>query len=102
MTDVWGPTKTKSINGFYYFIALTDNATRMCHVLFLKTKDNAFDRITTYFNHIEKQYGKVLKKLRLDNGKELVNEKLRKWCSDKGMVLEPSAPYSPSQNGVVE
>ena len=102
MTDVWGPTKIKSINGFYYFIAFTDDATRMCHVLFLKTKDQAFDRITTYFNHIEKQYGKVPKKLRLDNGKELVNEKLRKWCNDKGMVLEPSAPYSPSQNGVAE
>ena len=102
MTDVWGPAASESISHFKYFISFTDDATRMCHVLFMKAKSEAFDRITTYLNHIEKQYGMVPKRIRLDNGKELVNEKLKKLVNEKGMTLEPSAPYSPSQNGVAE
>ena len=74
----------------------------MCHTLFLKTKDEAFDRITSYFNLIRTQYEMSPKKIQLDNGKELINTKLKQWAQDQGIVLEPTAPYSPSQNGVAE
>ena len=46
--------------------------------------------------------GKVPKWIRFDNGKELVNDKLKKLAADEGMIIETSAPYSPSQNGVAE
>ena len=42
------------------------------------------------------------KKIQLDNGKELINAKLKQWAQDQGIVLEPTAPFSPSQNGVAE
>jgi hypothetical protein len=31
-----------------------------------------------------------------------VNEKLEKWCKEKGIEIRLTAPYSPSQNGVAE
>ena len=40
--------------------------------------------------------------IRFDNGKELVNEETRKWANEKGIIIETTAPYSPSQNGVAE
>ena len=63
------------------------NATRLCHLLFLKTKDEAFDWITSYFRMIQNQYGKVPKKLHLDNGKELINSKLKEWADENAMEL---------------
>src|SRR5271163_4398618 len=51
---------------------------------------------------IKRQFGKVPKYMRFDNGKELVNEKLRKLAAEEGIIIETSAPYSPSQNGVAE
>ena len=56
MTDVWGPAPVQSFHKYQYFITFTDDATRMCHTLLLKTKDEAFDHITSYFNLIQTQY----------------------------------------------
>jgi hypothetical protein len=72
------------------------------HVLFLKDKGQAFDRIKEHIAQIKRHYGKVPKWLRFDNGKELVNDKLRKLAMEEGIIIETSAPYSPSQNGVAE
>ena len=40
--------------------------------------------------------------MRIDNGKEFINEELKKWAAERGITLETTAPYSPSQNGVAE
>ena len=42
------------------------------------------------------------KYLRFNNGKELVNEELKRWSAGKGIIIETTAPYSPSQNGVAK
>src|SRR5688572_12212394 len=40
--------------------------------------------------------------MRFDNGRELINEKLINFAREEGITIEPTAPYSPSQNGVAE
>ena len=40
--------------------------------------------------------------MHFDNGKELVNAEIQKWASEKGITIETTAPYSPSQNGITE
>ena len=102
MSDVWGPAGKESIGKWKYYISFTDDCTRYVHVLFLKDKSQAFDRIKERVAQIKRHCGKVPKWLRFDNGKELVNEKLRKLAADEGIIIETSAPYSPSQNGVAE
>ena len=72
------------------------------HVLFLKDKGQAFDHIKECITQIEQHCGKVSKWLCFDNGKELVNEKLRKLAAEEGIIIETSAPYSPLQNDVSE
>ena len=68
------------------------------HVLFLKDKGQAFDCIKEHVTQIKCHCGKVLKWLHFDNGKELVNDKLKKLAANEGIIIETSAPYSPSQN----
>ncbi|KIJ42164.1 hypothetical protein M422DRAFT_81072, partial [Sphaerobolus stellatus SS14] len=102
MSDVWGPSRVHSIHKSKYYISFTDDCTRMCHILFLKDKGQAFDKIVEYATMVEKKFGISPRFLRFDNGKELVNEKLKAWASQRGIIIETTAPYSPSQNGVAE
>ena len=49
---------------------------------------------------IEQKFGKAPRWIRIDNGKEFVNEEIKKWVAEKGITIETTAPYSPSQNSV--
>ena len=68
----------------------------------MKTKGEAFDRIKEQVAKIEQKFGKAPRWIRIDNGKEFVNEEMKKWVAEKGITIETTAPYSPSQNGIVE
>jgi len=54
-----------------------------------------------YMMHLNVQ-GKTPKAIRMDRGHEFVNETLFGWCQSKGMEMQMTAPYFPSQNGVAE
>ena len=47
-------------------------------------------------------FGKVPKFVRFDNGGELINDKLKAYFKSEGITIEPTALYSPSQNGVAK
>jgi transposase InsO family protein len=102
LSDVWGPARVESIAKSRYYISFTDHYTRRVTVLFLKTKDEAFDRITQYLARVETKFQYTPKSIRFDNGKELINKRLEKWCAEKGIEIQATAPYSPSQNGIAE
>ena len=102
MSDVWGPARVQSVGGWKYYISFTDDATCYVTTLFLRTKDEAQSWIKNYINMIKTKYLCVPKYLRFDNGKELVDDELKKLTSEKGITIETMAPYSPSQNGVAE
>ena len=70
--------------------------------LFLQTKDQAQAWIKEYVNMIENKHLQLPKYLWFDNGKELVNEELKRWFAGKGIIIKTIAPYSPSQNGVAK
>ena len=86
MSDIWGPAGKESIGKWKYYISFTDDCTRYVHVLFLKDKGQAFDHIIERVAQIKRHCRKVLKWLCFDNGKELVNEKLRKLAA---VLLKP-------------
>jgi thioredoxin-related protein len=50
--DVWGKYNVMSINGHQYFILMVDNAT--CHITikFLKTKDQAAQKVKYYLTYL--------------------------------------------------
>ena len=102
LSDVWGPAQVESIGKSKYYISFTDDAVRTCTPLFMKTKGEAAAQIKAYVAAIEKKFGRIPKYLRFDNGKELVNKEIQNWAAEKGIVIETTAPYSPSQHGAAE
>ena len=78
MGDVWETARVESIGKWKYYLSLTDDAKRFVTTLFLRTKDQAQSRIKEHITMIEKKYTRSPKYLRFNNGRELVNEELKK------------------------
>eukprot|EP00253_Pinus_taeda_P001426 PITA_01426 len=51
---------------------------------------------------VEKQSGHQIFKLRSDNGGEYVDNKLINFCTEHGIQMQYTVPYTPQQNGVAE
>jgi transposase InsO family protein len=102
MSDVWGPARVESIGKWRWYISFVDDCTRNGNVLFMKQKSDATGRIKEHLTKIHRHFGKWPKWMRIDNGKEFINEEIKKWAAERGITLETTAPYSPSQNGVAE
>ena len=46
--------------------------------------------------------GRKPKYICIDWGKEFLSDQSKEWCAEKGIEIQLTAPYSPSQNGVAE
>ena len=102
MSDVWGPARVESIGRWKWYISFVDDCTWHGNVLFMKQKSEAARKIKEHLTRIHRHFGKWPEWMRIDNGKELINEETKKWTAERGITLETTAPYSPSQNGVAE
>lgn len=99
--DLWGKYDVASIHANLYYIVLIDDASRFITVDFLKTKDQASQKVKNYLTYLRTQ-GRNPKAMRTDRGKEFINDQLSPWCRERGIEVQTTAPYSPSQNGVAE
>ena len=68
---------------------------------FLKSKNQATQHIRDYMTHLSVR-NFVPQAIRVDRGSEFLNKDLLNWCKERRIDIEPTAPYSPSQNGVAE
>ena len=102
VSDVWGPAKVTSIGGWNYYISFIDDAKRYDTILFLVKKSDSTDRIKGHVAKLKQKWGKAPKYMRVDNGAELVNKEVKKFAEEEGIIIETTAPYSPSQNGIAE
>ena len=46
--------------------------------------------------------GRKPRAIRVDRGKEFLSDQLKDWCEERGIEIQLTAPYSPSQNGIAE
>jgi hypothetical protein len=79
-----------------------DNHSGASFVSLLKSKSDTSAHVRQVIAFIEKQAAVKVKALRFDRGGEYVNTEFKTWCDDQGIVLEPTAPCSPQQNGKAE
>ena len=68
-TDLCGPSRTKILQGYSYFMLFIDDFARMAWVYFLKQKYDAFNKFKTFI-------GVKIKFLRSDNGGESLQKNL--------------------------
>ena len=102
-SDLCGPIDPTTYGGTTYYLLFTDDFTRMTHIYPLKRKTSSaiLAKFKEYRPEVEKQSGKLIKRLRTDGGGEY-----EKWMEahlkGSGIIHETTAPYSPDQNGVAE
>ncbi|KAJ9507667.1 hypothetical protein QJQ45_019158 [Haematococcus lacustris] len=100
--DVCGPIYPAARDGSLYLATFLDEFTRISVVMPLRSKAQVPDIVKQVIEQLETQSGQRCKAIRTDNGTEYVNKQMQQYCSDKGIIHQHSAPYSPEQNGAAE
>ena len=99
--------EVKSTGHARYLATFIDDYSRLCHVVPLGYKSEAAQAVRATISLWETQTGNRLKAVRTDRGTEYVNSvttlsQLETYFSDKGVIHNTTAPYTPEQNGVAE
>jgi transposase InsO family protein len=102
VSDVWGPAQIEGPSHEKYFYSFTDVKTRYTEIYLGITKDEVLRHFKSFKQFIETQTGNKVKWFRSDNGGEYVNKSFKNFCAKNGIIMETTAPYSPSQNGIAE
>ena len=91
----------KGAKGHIYFLMIIDSYSHYVAAIPAKGKDDCADELRIWKKEAELHTGFQLKAVRMDNVKELlaVGEE---WKKDTGVKIEPTAPYTSSQNGLAE
>lgn len=101
-TDICGPIEPVTWDNMKYFISCLEDYTHSTSVYLLNGKFEAVEPIKDFINESEAKWNQKTGKIRYDNGKEYVNNDLKKWCKNRGTILEHTIPYTPQLNGKAE
>ena len=101
-SDICGPIPITSMNGSRYLLTFIDDFSRYTWVFFLKKKFEVCEKFTELKALIENASGLKIKILRYDNYGEYVSNEFLYICSQSGIQVQHSIPYTPQQNGVAE
>jgi transposase InsO family protein len=71
-------------------------------LVLLPSKDHATAAIKNFQASVEVETLRKLKTLRTDCGGEFTSIDFGRYCAERGVQRQLTAPYSPQQNGVVE
>jgi hypothetical protein len=95
---------TPSHRGMIYVSTVLDQGTGVSLVALLQRKSQAAAHVQRSVAHLERQCsgGQKVKAIRFDRGGEYLSAELQGWLADRGIKVEPTAPYSPQQNGRAE
>ena len=85
----------QSLGGASYFVSFINDSTRKVWAYPIITKDRVFSIFSEWLAMVENQTGRKLKCLRTDNGGEFKYEEFVKFCRERGIRREYTAPYSP-------
>ena len=101
-SDVWGPSKIKTLSGKRGFVTFIDDHTRICWVYLISKKSEVEKLFKDFYNMIETQFETKICILRSDNGTEYFNECLGDFLTNKGIIHQSTCRDTPQQNGIAE
>jgi transposase InsO family protein len=101
-SDVGGAISPTTLQGHRYYVTFTDDYSRAVWISFMKNKSEALQKFKEFKAYAENQSGCTIKRLRTDNGGEYIETAAKAFYKEHGIQWEPTARYSPQQNGVSE
>ena len=99
-SDLWGPAPVRSIDGTHYVLTFTNDKSQWLWVHFLKFKAKAFQAFVEWLTYAERETGKVLCTIWMDNRGEYLSKLCDKFLKGQGIHHELTSPYTPEQNGI--
>nr|GEZ63085.1 retrovirus-related Pol polyprotein from transposon TNT 1-94 [Tanacetum cinerariifolium] len=100
--DLCGPTCVESVNEKKYILVIVNDYSRFTWVKCLRSKNEAPDFIIKFLKMIQVRLKVPVRRIRIDNGTEFVNQTMREYYEQVGISHETSVALSPQQNSVVE
>lgn len=85
-----------------YATIFTEKATTVRWAYFHCSKNEAYDALIKYQKMVNTQFGKIIKKWRMDGGKEYSPKKLTELAEELGQIVEMTTPYNLEQDGTSE
>ena len=101
-SDLHGPLKVQTPEGFRYWVTFIDDATRYCSIALLKKKSDVFTAFKQFKPLVENLVGHKIKILRDDKGGEYMSIEFDKYLTANGIARQHTVRNSPHQNGVAE
>lgn len=94
-SDVCSPMPTVTPSGNRYILTLVDDHSRYCVVELINHKSEVPQTIEDYLAFVENKFSRKPKVLRTDNGKEYVNQHLRRILKTKGIEHQFTVVHTP-------
>ena len=101
-SDVWGPARIATHNGYRFFVTFIDEFSRMIWISLLKHKNEVIHAFKELYKLIKSQYNCEVKILQSDNGGEYVNRDMEVFCRENSIRHQTSCSNTPQQNGLAE
>ncbi|XP_056695641.1 uncharacterized protein [Spinacia oleracea] len=99
---IWGSYRVRNLDGASYFLTIVDDHSRITWTYLIHNKLQVHKVVSEFISMVETQFNKRVKKIRSNNGTEIVKESCRSMFASKGILHENRVPYVPQQNGIVE
>jgi transposase InsO family protein len=85
-----------------HVVVIVDDYTGYIWVDFVSTRGEFRDRFQIFLNLQKGSHDRIPQRLRMDNAGEFTSHDIQDLCAEKGIEMEPTAPYAHQQNGVAE
>ncbi|GJW58109.1 retrovirus-related pol polyprotein from transposon TNT 1-94 [Tanacetum coccineum] len=100
--DLYGSMWVESINGKKYILVIVDDYSRFTWVKYLRSTDEAPDAIIKCFKNNQVRLNATVRNVRTYNGTEFVNQTLREFYENVGILHQTSVAGTPQQNCIFE
>ena len=93
--DLFGSTRTTSLEGKKYGLVIVDDYSRYSWILFLAYKDETFPAFTKIFKRISNEQNSTIILIRNDHSSEFDNIQFKNFCCENGIDHNFLAPRTP-------
>jgi hypothetical protein len=100
--DTVGPMPEPSLGGALYYVLCKDSCSGYRKIFFVASKADIAQHVKQVISESRIETGNEVLQICTDQGSEYLNNNLKTYLADRGIVHITSAVYTPEQNGLIE